>query len=109
MAVEADRGPASGDRVRISYTGRQVSTDRAQGGGRFRGRHVQRAAEAAVLRAVLLDVSHSGIRARPGPMGGPGADLHGGDARHPAAGLRQWADVRDAALRGTTGTQAVAN
>ena len=34
---------------------------------------------------------------------------HGGDAGHPAAGLRQRADVRDAALRGTTGAQAFAD
>ena len=45
----------------------------------------------------------------PGPVGGLRAQPHGAHAGHPAARLRQRADVRDAALRGPARAQAVAD
>src|SRR6266566_2430700 len=58
---------------------------------------------------VLLHVPDRGFGAGAGPMGGYGANAHGGLPRHLAANLRERPDVCDAAFRRPHGAQALAS
>ncbi len=108
LAGQALRRHPAGSRCRRAFRRRPLSAHRARGGRRFDGRDVPRAAQPAVPRPVLFDVPDGRDRARARAVGGLRAQPDGAHAGHPAARVRQRADVRHAPFRGAARAQALA-
>ena len=103
LAGEARGRHSAGNRRDLAMRRTSVPAHGARGRWSFSEADVWRAVESSLFRALLLDVSHGGVRARARTMGGSGSQPHGSYARHPAPGVRQRAHVFDAAFCRTVG------